>query len=113
MFNLNKEAVNGNIIYHNKSNSTLIKFNEEITDNFMTVIFNIEYSQVSGMSGMSGTSCCYLVRRRDGSEAGQSHRTSRVCAGAGGEIEDLLARVNSELSLTVRLKRGRGWGRSV
>ena len=108
MFNLNKEAVNGNIIYHNKSNSTLIKFNEQITDNFMTVIFNTEHTTQT-----SDRSCCYLVRRRDGSEAGQSHRTSRVCAGAGGEIEDLLARVNSELSLTVRLKRGRGWGRSV
>ena len=43
MFNLNKEAVNENRIYHNKSNSTLIKFNEEITDNFMTVIFNTEH----------------------------------------------------------------------
>ena len=54
----------------------------------------------------------YLVGRGDRSEICQCNRTPGLGAGAPGEIEDLLTRMDSDVSLSVGLHRRRSWWRS-
>ena len=53
--------------------------------------------------------CWYLVGRGDGSKTCQSYRTAGLVIGAGGEVKDLLSRMDPDVSLSVGLHRGRSW----
>ena len=55
--------------------------------------------------------CWYLVGRGDGSKTCQSNRTAGLVVGAGGEVKDLLSRMDPDVSLSVGLHRGRSWRR--